>query len=78
MEKDGRNKNLKIELISGGTHVCWPYAVGDLRFKTEEVPWRMIEIEKDIFMIFAVSKQSDRIAIHSIWREAGRGKRWKK
>lgn len=75
MEKDGRSKDLKIELISGGTLVCFPYAVGDLKFRIEEIPWSMIEIEKDTFMLFAVSKKSDRVAIHSIRRETKGGRR---
>lgn len=61
-----RRIEFNIEILPGGTHAVWGYGV---RFKSEAIPWKEIELEPGVFMLFAISEKSNRFAIHSIFRD---------
>lgn len=62
--------NLKIHLVCGGAYASFPYyakRAGD--FKLDSIKWKKIKIEKDVYMIYAISRKANQIAIHTIWRK---------
>ena len=74
MKKSKKRLKYQVELQRGGKGVCWAYAIGDLQFRTLEVPWKFIEIHKDVFIMVAICRKLKRIAVSSDVLEIGRRK----